>query len=388
MRDFNHIAAGVRLLFGSDSLQKLPSELERLQSRRAVVFCGQSVANSSDLLGVVMEILGTRCVAVYDRVRPHSPLDSVQSGAEMLRESKADAVIAVGGGSAIVTARAANILASEKGGLLELCTVRGHGGKFTSPRLMAPKLPQLVIPTTPTTAIVKVGSAVFDPESGKRITIFDPKTRVQAILVHPQFVLSAPKKLALTASLNTLAMAVEGLESHSGNSLSDGMLMQALRLLSLNLGALMEQDCNSEARCELVLASIICGQGTDHASPGVCAALGHALGTLTHIDNGLANGILLPHTMRFNAPVTQQRLTKVAEALGEQRSGQSVEAAIRAVENLVTSVNVPPRLRDVGVLHEDLRRVAQAAMEDWFLHLNPRPIVNEEVLMEILEAAW
>jgi alcohol dehydrogenase class IV len=116
--------------------------------------------------------------------------------------------------------------------------------------------------------------------------------------------------------------------------------------------------------------------------------LGHALGTLTHIDNGLANGILLPHTMRFNAPVTQQRLTKVAEALGEQRSGQSVEAAIRAVENLVTSVNVPPRLRDVGVLHEDLRRVAQAAMEDWFLHLNPRPIVNEEVLMEILEAAW
>lgn len=388
MRDFNHIAAGLRLFCGSDSLKMLGVELDRVKSRRAAVFCGATVARSADLLGAVREILGPRCVAVFDRVRPHSPIDSVQAGADMLRESQADAVIAVGGGSAIVTARAANVLAAERGELPELCSQRGIDGKFVSPKLRAPKLPQLVIPTTPTTAMVKVGSAVFNPQTGRRMTIFDPKTRAHAILIHPQFVLSAPRQLALTASLNTLAMAVEGLESPAGNPLSDGMLMHSLRLLSRNLGALMEQESSSEVRCELVLASIVCGQGTDHASPGVCAALGHALGTRAHIDNGLANGILLPHTMRFNAPVTQLRLGKVAEALGRHGSGDRVEVAIQAVEDLVASVQVPRRLRDAGVPREVLRSVAQAAMDDWFLPLNPRPVEDEETLLQILEAAW
>ncbi len=388
MRDFNHIAAGLRLFCGRDSLNMLPVELDRVKSQRAVVFCGATVAQSPELLGAVRGILGTRLVAVFDRVRPHSPVESVQGGADLLLESRADAVIAVGGGSAIVTARAANVLAAERGGLLELSSQRGVDGKFVSPKLLAPKLPQLVIPTTPTTAMVKVGSAVFDPQTGRRMTIFDPKTRAHAILIHPEFVLSAPLELTLSASLNTLAMAVEGLESPAGNPLSDGMLMHSLRLLSCNLGKLVAQASSSELRCELVLASVLCGQGTDHASPGVCAALGHALGTQTHIDNGLANGILLPHTMRFNAPFTQQRLGKVADALGMHGSGRGVEAAIRAVEDLVASVNIPARLRDVGVPHEVLRSVVQAAMHDWFLHLNPRPVEDEGVLMQILEAAW
>lgn len=388
MKAFDHIAAGLRIHCGGDSLKLLPMELDRLNSHRVAIFCGSTIARSPDLLGAIHKILGARCVGVFDHVRPHSPVDSVQAGAHMLRESQADAVIAVGGGSALVTARAANVLAAEGGDLQNLCSQRGIDGKFVSPKLIAPKLPQLVIPTTPTTAITKAGSAVFDPRVGKRMTLFDPKTRAQAIFIHPQFVLSAPKQLALTASLNTLAMAVEGLESRVGNVLSDGMLMHSLRLLARNLLPLIGQESNSESRCELVLAAIVCGQGTEHAGLGLCAALSHALGARALIDNGLANGILLPHTMRFNAPATQLHLGKVAEALGMHTASDPVQAAIQAVEDLLLAVKVPQRLRDAGVPREALRSVAQAAMDDWFLHLNPRPVGDEGALMRILEAAW
>ncbi len=386
MKGFNHIAAGLRLFCGSDSLKMLPRELDRLKSQRAAVFCGGTVARSPDLLGAVREILGPRCVAVFDRVRPHSPVESVQDGADMLRESQADAVIAIGGGSAIVTARAASILVAEGGELRKLCAQRGNDGKFVSPKLMAPKLPQLVIPTTPTTAMIKSGSGVLDSREG-RLTMFDPKTRAQAIFVHPNFALSAPRQLAITASLNALAMAVEGIET-SSNPLADGILMYSLRLLSRNLPALMKQESNGDVRCNLMLASIVCGQGTDHATAGVCSALGHAVGARHHIENGLANGILLPHTMRFNASVTQLRLDNVADGLGSHGAGDRVEAAIQAVADLVASVKVPPRLRDVGVAREALQSVAKAAMNDWFVQTNPRPIRGEEDLMQILEAAW
>lgn len=387
MNDFKHIAAGLRLFCGIDSLNMLPQELSRLKSQRAAVFCGSTVAKSAELLGAVRELLGPRCVAVFDKVRPHSPIDSVQDGASMLRESQADAVIAIGGGSAIVTARAASILLAEGGDIQKLCAYRGSDGKFVSPKLMAPKLPQLVIPTTPTTAMIKSGSGVFDAQGQGRLTMFDPKTRAQAIFIHPHFALSAPRQLSLTASLNTLAMAVEGIET-SSNPLADGILMYSLRLLSLNLPALMAQEASGDVRCKLMLASIVCGQGTDHATAGICSALGHAIGARHHIENGMANGILLPHTMRFNAPVTQQCLDNVADGLGSHGAGDRVEAAIQAVKDLVASVGVPRRLRDVGVPREALRGAAQAALGDWFVQTNPRPVFGEDALLEVLEAAW
>ena len=388
MNNFSHIAAGLRLFCGSDSLKSLPAELARVKSSRAVVFCGKTVAASPELLGAVRNILGERCSAVFAGVRAHSPVDTVKAGADLLRESRADAVIAIGGGSAIVTARAATILACEKDELRELCSHRDSEGRFLSPKLRAPKLPQFVVPTSPTTAMVKAGSGVFDSQSGSRLTMFDPKTRAQAVFLHPVFALSAPKQLAVAASLNALAMSVEGIESETSNPLSDGMLMHSLRLLARNLFPLIEAGESADVRMELMMAAILCGQGTDHASPGIASALGHALGLRLRIDNGLANGILLPHTMRFNAPVTGARREKVAEALGRPSDNNDAEAAIRAVKELVASLQVPKRLRDAGVPHEALLGVAETAMDDWFLHQNPRPINGVESVMTILDAAW
>jgi alcohol dehydrogenase class IV len=203
--------------------------------------------------------------------------------AEELRRLEADAVVAVGGGSAIVTARAASILLAEKGDLASLSTAIDEHGSLRSPKLAAPKLPQLIIPTTPTTAMVKAGSAVLDPESGVRRALFDPKTRAQSLFIHPDFMRSAPRALVLGSGLNSFAMAVEGLTSLAGDPLADALLMHAVRLMTAHLASpALEGD--AAARGELVLAAVLCGQGTDFTGAGVTTALGHIIGSRHHVE--------------------------------------------------------------------------------------------------------
>src|SRR6185437_11739732 len=192
---FQHATAAYRTFCGPKALAALPRELDRLGSRRAVIFGGPWL------------------VALPEDV-------------------DADAVIAVGGGSSIVTARAATILLAEKKDARELCTQRGDDGKLVSPRLSAPKIPNWVIPSTPITAYAKAGSAVSDPATGERLALYDPKTRAQGIFLDPEVALSAPVGLASTASLNAFSMAVECIEAGVDDPLADALLLHALRLLT------------------------------------------------------------------------------------------------------------------------------------------------------------
>ncbi len=207
--------------------------------------------------------MGDRCAGVYAGVQAHSPLSAVEAAASELERLSADAVIAVGGGSAVVTARAASILLAEKGDARSLCTSRDEGGALRSPKLLASKLPQLVIPTTPTTATLKAGSAILDPVDGKRLALFDPKTRASAVFVHPDLLATPPRDLVSSAGLNTLAMALEGLMSRSGDPFSDALLMHAVRLLAQQLPASSQSD-DPSIRSDLMMASLICGHGTDY----------------------------------------------------------------------------------------------------------------------------
>jgi alcohol dehydrogenase len=269
MRSFQHLSSALRVFHGADSLKSLSSELERLKCRRAMIVCGASMARAGTLIDLIRSALGERCAGVYAGVRAHSPLPAVESAAQALKQHDADSVIAVGGGSAMVTARAASILIAESGDARSLCTTRDANGEIKSPRLLAPKLPQLAIPTTPTTAVAKAGSAVFDPVAKLRLALFDPKTRAQAIFIHPELVMSSPRELVVSAGLNTLVMAIEGLMSRSGSPISDALLMHALRLLALHLPSPAVAE-DAAVRGELLLAALLCGQGTT-PSAGVMA---------------------------------------------------------------------------------------------------------------------
>lgn len=386
MENFQYITPPLRLFHGEDSLRQLGRELDRLGSSRAVIVCGRSLASHPSALAPVREALGARCVGTFDGVRAHSPVPTVQAAAEQLAAWQADAVVAVGGGSAIVTARAASILLAEGPDVRALCTRQGDDGRLISPRLSAPKLPQFVVPTTPTTAAAKAGSAVFDPSDSSRLALFDPKTRAHAVFVHPALIATAPDALVVSASLNTLTMAVEGLESPSANALSDADLMHALRLIRQRLGLGTNEPA---ARGDLIVAALLCARGTDTAGGGVASVLSHALGARFGLENGIANAILLPHTLRFNATAATARINaeKIVEALGQPGTA-GPDAASAALEPLLARLALPGRLRDLGVPHDSLESIATHAMGDWFLQKNPRAVSRAAELTDLLDRAW
>jgi alcohol dehydrogenase len=385
MRSFQHITPPLRLYSGPDSMESLGRELERLDSRRAVIFSGPWARGP--MLDAVRSGMGERCAGVFEGVVAHSPIASVEAAAQEIKRLDADAVVALGGGSSIVTARAGSILAAENKDPRSLCTSRDANGQLRSPKLLAPKLPQLIVPTTPTTAMVKAGAAVFDPATGERLALFDPKTRAHAIFIHPQLISSAPRDLIVSASLNTFAMAIEGLVSRTGDPIADALLMHAIRLIAQHLSS-KTLDADLDARGDLMLAAVLCGQGSDYAAAGITTVVGHAIGASYHMDNGIANAIVLAHVLRFNADAAQAGLSKVAAALGVRSSGDVLPGVIEAVEALFAQLKVPRRFRDVGVPREALPEIAEKGMGDWFLRGNPRPVREASELQQILEEAW
>ena len=377
---YQHVATELRLYHGNDSLAFLKKELERAGSRRAVVVCGNTISRSAALASM-RDALGSSIVAVSASAKENSPVSGVEEAARSIAQHNADAIIAVGGGSAAVTSRAAAILAGEKKPLRELATRRLPDGKFESPRLNAPKLPIFVIPTTPSTAFSKGGTAIHDAD-GTRLAMFDPKTRARAIFIHPDFVGTAPAALARNAGLNALANAVEALESPKCDPVSEAFLMQALRLLRRNLPAVAVDGTAS--REYLVVAAILCGRGTEQGGAGLASVLAHAIGHRAHVSNGIVGGIVLPHTMKFNSPVTTERVGTILEALGER--GQA--DAGTAVASFLEQLGAPGTLQEIGVERADLPQIAEVAMQDWFVSRNARPVKGAAALLEVLEAAW
>ena len=394
---FRHAIPSVRIYYGDDSLGQLRSELARAGCERAVLVSGRTIARLPQGAARVRDALGERCAGIFDGVRAHSPIPDVIAAAAALRTLKADAVVAVGGGSAVVTARAASILLAEGGSIAELCTRFTPGESPVSPKLMQPKLPQFIVPTTPTTAYAKAGSAVVDPETHRRMTMFDPKTRAQALFFDGRLLLTAPPVLARNAALNAFVMAVQGLESNRAEALSDALLLHAVRLLRVWLPRLEAEPQSAEVRGQLALAALLSGQGTDYAPTGLASVIGHAAGSRFGLDAGLVNAVMLPHAIRFNAPNTIERLAAALEpATGgkagvgaEDRSGIDRADALAAdCAAFFHALGLPARLRDLGIEREALPALAEDAQLDWFLRQNPRRVRNAEELMPVLSTAW
>jgi alcohol dehydrogenase len=389
MTSFQHVTPPLRLFAGADSLKNLGRELARLGSKRAVVFCGRTLSHDEKLMGLLREAAGERLAGVYAGVKAHSPVSAVEEAVAELKRLEGDAIIAVGGGSAVVSGRAAAILLAEGRHPRELCTTFDAKGAPSSPRLDAAKIPQIVVPTTPNTATVKAGTAVFDAEAGKRLAMFDPKTRVQSIFIHPDFLASSPRDLLLSACLDSFAFAIEGLLSKAGNPISDALLIHSVRLTANHLAAPDMLD-EASVRSDLTMAAIMCGQGTDQTGGGVATVLGHAIGAAHHVENGIVKALVLPSVLRFNAEAAQAGLARLATALDVRGADPTalLEGTIDVLEPIFRSLGVPARLRDLGVPQEALQDVADHAMGDWFLRGSPRRVQNAAELMEVLEAAW
>jgi alcohol dehydrogenase class IV len=383
--NLRHATPAFRTFCGDDALSALPRELARLGARRAVIVCGPSMAKHPDAMARVHKALSALLVGQFEGVVAHSPLPAVELARDFLAEHGAQAVIAVGGGSAIVTARAASILLAEQRDLRELCTRREPDGRLASPKLAAPKLPQWVVPSTPTTAYAKAGSAVRDPTTGERLALYDPKTRAQGVVLDPAIALTAPAGLVWSASLNALSMAIEGLQSRRVDPLADADLAHALRLIVTWLPQTSSRPDDAQPRLHLMLAALLSGRGSDFTGGGLAQALSHAIGPRSSVANGVVEALLLPHAMRLHASVVADRLAALAALLGVR--DPTADAAIAAIERLLGAFEVPARLRDMGVASHDLAAAVDHAMDDWSIGAGPRAPGREQIA-QLLDNAW
>lgn len=384
MRSFRHTEHPLRIFSGEDALGALEGDLARQGIARAVIFTGRTLA-ASPWVETVETAAGARCAGVYAGCRTHTPRDGAVEAAEALKRLAADAILVLGGGSAVITARAASIFQGEGYDLDRICTRRLPDGTMHSPRLMKPKVPLVILPTTPNTAYVKAGAGVFDPEAQERKAVFDPQTRARSIFLHPGLLMSAPPGLVISASLDTLLLAVEGLLARQGDAISDALLMQAIRLLSDALPRLGTKD-GPDLRLDLTMAGILAGRGTDHAPAGAVTALGHAIGANHHVENGVAKAVILPHMLRWNGAEGARGLEKLAQALCLP-PGDPLERVIAHYAGIFAALGLPDRLSTLGIPADALPVIAERAMKDWFILGNCRVVRTAGEMFGVLQDA-
>ncbi|MEN2738375.1 iron-containing alcohol dehydrogenase family protein [Microbacterium sp. X-17] len=384
-----HFSSPLRLHAGAGALDQLPAELTRLRVERVLIVCSGSLARRDPgILARVRELLDPRHVVLFDGVQEHSPVEVVETVRDLIRAEEVQGVVVIGGGSAIVTARAATILAAESGSVAELATHRGADGRLVSPRLSAPKIPQWIVPSTPTTAYAKAGAGVHDVATGTRLALFDPKARATGVILDPTVAATAPGRVVRGAAMNALSMAIDGLQSGSDDPLAEAYLTHALRMLRDDLPAVPGGDelVDGALGVRLMIASLMIGEASDYVGTGLAQPLSHALGRRSSVGNGIVEALLVPHVMRFNAGVTDAGLRAVAAALRPEREPDPAEA-VDAVEELLARAGAPRRLREVGVDRDALEDVAAHAEDDWSITRVPRPATSDE-LRGLLAEAW
>ena len=393
LSSFRFVGYPVRIHAGPDAISKLAEEVDRFKAQRVLVVCGQSVAGKTDLVDRVKEALGERVAGVFAGGKTGSPVTSVLEGVAAARDVDADGIVAVGGGSAVVTARGITILLAEKGTAQELCTQYPAGKPPVSPRLMAPKIPNFIVLTTATTAATRAGTALIDPESGHRLELFDPKTRPSAIIWDEQALLTASPWLCLNATASCFTGVASALQRTGLNPLAESDLLEALRLLLDNLPLVNSDPDNPAVRINLCAAAFLYNRATDAGAGGsalgVVTALAHSLDTrYPECGHGDAYSILTAPGMRFNAESNAAGQARFAQAMGVRQEGmddrQAAAAAADAIEELFKGLGLPVRLSEVGVAADGIGLIAEDAMTDFGLHRNVRKIQNVDELKGIL----
>ena len=388
--EMRHRTPAYRTFCGRRSLGQLTRELDSALISRGLLIASGS-ARRHAAFSRITDTLGDRVIAIFDGVQEHTPLPVVESAVTLARDAGAEGIVAVGGGSAIVTARAVAITYGEQLPVPEMATRKLPDGTFHSPRLQAPKIPIWVVPTTPTTAYARVGTAVRDPATGDRLAMFDPATRTAGLFIDPELSRTAPASVFAGAALNAVSMAAEGLQARIEDPLADALLGQGLRVLLEALPQMAASPDAPEPRMRIMLGALLAGQGSEFSGGGLAQTLAHAAGPWSTVSNGVLEAILLPHTLTYNLGADPTAFDAIASHLGLRRLGEQVPTAPEPVLAMLASMfgqlQVPSHLRDVGIQASDIPAITAHVLDDWFISQVPRPAGHDEV-SELFRAAW
>ncbi|MGH7932470.1 MAG: iron-containing alcohol dehydrogenase, partial [Candidatus Binataceae bacterium] len=312
----------------------------------------------------------------------------------------ADLVIAVGGGSVIQGARVVVVLLAEKGDAYDLMTQYPKGQPAVSPRLSAPKMPIINVPTTPTSAMNRAGSALKNDELDHRMEFFDPKTRPAVIFWDVEALLTAPLPLARSTGTTTYTGSLQNVVA-AANPLVEGDHAQAFRLASRALPRLRDEPGNARLRIDLCAAAFLQNRAADDglASGGREPAwsVAYALATALHIrydhvGQGEATSAVTPAVIRRTSGKLGPSAVRLAQVLDAWKDGMSPEAAANAAADRLAafyrSIGMPVSVRELRIPETDLQQLARDTLMNFNANRGARPPDYLDQMLETLRASW
>lgn len=365
--------------FGRGAREELANEINSRGFKKVLVVTDKSLLKCG-VTSKVTDVLDNAKIEykVYSEVKPNPTVKNVQDGVDVCKEYGADVIVAVGGGSAIDTAKGIAIIMTNPD---RYDVVSLNGLSNTENKGM----PMIALPTTHGTAAeVTINYVITDEERQIKMVCVDPHDIPLLAIVDSELMESLPKETAAATGLDALTHAVEGYITKAHNTMSDMFHMRAIELIFENLpSAVNEKD--PKAIENMALAQYIAGMGFSNVGLGIVHSMAHQLGAVYDTPHGIANAIILPTVMRFNGEVCADRFREILCHIGrpdakDLNDQDVINTFVWKIQELSKSVGVTQTVKDTGCKEEDLEMLAEKAMEDPCKPGNPREVTKEDFI--------
>jgi 4-hydroxybutyrate dehydrogenase len=356
--------------FGWNVLENLPVHIDRLGTKKALIVTDGGVAS----LGIPERVAGVLKKidvdgVIFDSVLPNPTDGNLHDGARIYQESGCDFIIGVGGGSPMDAAKGIQVYSSHPEPFDQ------YFGADGAEKIVNQMPPCIAIPTTSGTGSeTSRGAIITDtPKNVKRVIRSGMPTLA---LVDPALTVGMPPTLTATTGMDALSHNIEALLSNLYHPAAEAIAIEGIRLVAENLVDAAADGENSQARTHMAMASSM-GAIAFQKGLGVTHSLAHQLSPEFGVHHGLANAILLPHTMAFNSDAARDKMTRIAFAMGER--SPSPETAVEAVSRLNQTLGLPQKLSEVNVTKDGIPLMAKNAMDDWCHPRNARPCAEADM---------
>ena len=370
----NRIVLNETSYHGKGAIQEIAGEVTRRGFRKAFVCSGPTLYKHGVTKKVTDVLEQAGCpYEVYTNIKENPTIENVQDGVKAYKASGADFIVALGGGSPMDTAKAIGIIINNP----EFEDVRSLEGVAPTKN---PSVPIIAVPTTAGTASeITINYVITDTEKRRKFVCVDTHDIPIVAVVDPDMMSSMPKGLTAATGMDALTHAIEGYITKAAWEMTDMFHLKAIELISSSLRGAVENT--PEGREGMALGQYVAGMGFSNVGLGIVHSMAHALGAVYDTPHGVANAILLPTVMEFNADATGEKYRDIAKAMGVQGTEtMSQEAAVDAVRKLASDVGIPKDLKGIAK-EEDVRFLSESAVADACAPGNPKEATLEDIEM-------
>lgn len=362
---------------GSGAIKEIVTEAKNRAFKKAFV-CSDPDLIKFNVTKKVTDLLDEAKLdyEIYSDIKPNPTIENVQSGVQSFKDSGADYIIAIGGGSSMDTAKAIGIIITNP----EFADVRSLEGVAPTKN---PCVPIIAVPTTAGTAAeVTINYVITDVEKKRKFVCVDTHDIPIVAVVDPDMMSSMPKGLTAATGMDALTHAIEGYITKGAWELSDMFHIKAVEIIAKSLRGACENT--AEGREGMALGQYVAGMGFSNVGLGIVHSMAHALGAVYDTPHGVANAILLPTVMAFNADATGEKYKDIAKAMGVENVDSMTQeeyrkAAVDAVAQLSADVGIPKDLKDI-VKEEDIQFLAESAVADACAPGNPKEATLDDII--------